>query len=197
MFLFPFTRRQDCTNTWTKKYMVWFAMWSQRSYAIHNGHSNWISWCFCSLKYFNLATGIIEKLSTIWKLEVHLTTWHEIQFLCSQSSTLIPKITMKRKMFKLGSWRYSMRSCMLKNKEDMHICRIEMPIGLIYTFPAQITQLVFLEGTWQSILSPRMKKPVPPHHLHSTCPLELHEEQAIGLGCCNKHEEWKRKDLKR
>lgn len=50
-------------------------------------------------------------------------------------------------------------------------------------FPAQITQLVFLDGTWQSMLSPRMKKPVPRHHWHSTCPLESQEEQAMGLGC--------------
>lgn len=32
-----------------------------------------------------------------------------------------------------------------------------------------------------------MKNPVPAHHLHSTWPLESHEEQATGLGCCNKH----------
>ena len=52
------------------------------------------------------------------------------------------------------------------------------------TFPAQITQLVFLDGTSQSMLSPRMKKPVPPHHLHSICPLELQDEHTTGFGCC-------------
>lgn len=53
-----------------------------------------------------------------------------------------------------------------------------------YTFPVHMTQLVLFEGTWQSMLSPRTKKPVPAHHLHSICPFELQEEQATGLGCC-------------
>ena len=49
--------------------------------------------------------------------------------------------------------------------------------------PLQIIQLVFFDGTSQSILSPIMKKPVPPHHLHSVCPFELQDEQTIGRGC--------------
>jgi hypothetical protein len=43
---------------------------------------------------------------------------------------------------------------------------------------------VFLDGTSQSILSPRTKKPVPLHHLHSICPFELQDEHTTGLGCC-------------
>lgn len=59
-----------------------------------------------------------------------------------------------------------------------------------HTFPAHITQVVFLEGTWHSMLSPRIKKPVPPHHLHSTCPFEWQDEQETGIGCCMcKHRE--------
>jgi hypothetical protein len=43
--------------------------------------------------------------------------------------------------------------------------------GTIYTtFPEHITHFVFLEGTSHSMLLPRIKKPVPAHHLHSTWP---------------------------
>lgn len=68
-----------------------------------------------------------------------------------------------------------------------HLARKPVPLQSeqrIDPFPVQITQLVLFEGTWQSILSPRTKKPVPAHHLHSICPFELQEEQATGLGCC-------------
>lgn len=59
------------------------------------------------------------------------------------------------------------------------------------TFPAQITQLVFLKGTWHKMLSPIMKKPVPPHHLQSTCPFESQEHET-GMGCCiNEHEDFR------
>nr|ACU23975.1 unknown [Glycine max] len=44
-------------------------------------------------------------------------------------------------------------------------------------------QVVFLDGTSQSMLSPRIKKPVPAHHLHSICPFESQDEHTIGLGC--------------
>jgi len=50
-----------------------------------------------------------------------------------------------------------------------------------------MTQLVFLDGTSQSMLSPRIKNPVPAHHLHSICPFESQDEHTIGLGCCKHH----------
>lgn len=67
-----------------------------------------------------------------------------------------------------------------------HFARNPVPLQSLQQvapFPAQMTQLEFLEGTSHSMLSPRMKNPVPPHHLHSTCPLDSQEEQATGLGC--------------
>lgn len=56
----------------------------------------------------------------------------------------------------------------------------------LITLPEHITQVEFLDGTWQSMLSPRIKKPVAAHHLHSTCPFELQDEQETGLGCYRK-----------
>jgi hypothetical protein len=40
------------------------------------------------------------------------------------------------------------------------------------TFPEHITHFEFLEGTSHNMLSPRIKKPVPAHHLHSTWPAD-------------------------
>lgn len=42
---------------------------------------------------------------------------------------------------------------------------------------------MFRDGTSQSMLLPRMKKPVPLHHWHSLYPFDWHEEHAIGVGC--------------
>lgn len=44
--------------------------------------------------------------------------------------------------------------------------------GITYTtFPEHITHFVFLDGTSHNMLLPRIKKPVPAHHLHSTWPV--------------------------
>ena len=52
------------------------------------------------------------------------------------------------------------------------------------TCPRHIRHLVFLDGTWQSMLSPSMKNPVPRHHWHSVLPSELHDTHTTGRGCC-------------
>lgn len=44
--------------------------------------------------------------------------------------------------------------------------------GTQTTFPEHITHVVFLEGTSHNMLLPRIKKPVPAHHLHSTWPAD-------------------------
>lgn len=134
-----------------------------------------------SLKIFFNLYGSIHQLrsnTATWKQEALLTTWHESLFPYNQSNTLIPGSIMV--LYKGQSYSFC-RVCALKTKE-LYQFQIEGIVD-VFTFPEQITQLEFLEGTWQSMLSPRIKKPVPPHHLHSTCPFELQEVQLIGLGC--------------